>query len=230
MTLEFSVDGRQRRAAVWVPPGFAARRAAAPDHRWPLILALHGYGERGDDDEHLAHGLGPVLERHPERFDAIVVQPQCPRDLVWVVVDRPWARGHGSAEPHLDAVLDTALAELPVDPDRVALTGLSMGGFGTFVWGGRRIERFCALLAICGGGIPSEAAALTRRPLWAIHGDADDVVEVASSREMIAAIRAAGGEPRYTEYPGCGHNSWDRAYADPEVARFLQQHRRPAGE
>jgi predicted peptidase len=219
--LPFEVDGRQRRAAVWLPPGFD------PHREWPLLVYLHGYGERGDAMEHVPVGLGRTLAAHPERYPGIVLMPQCPTDLVWVVVDQPWAVGHGSAESHVDAALEAALGQLPIDRRRIALTGLSMGGFGTFVYGAPRAERFCAFLAVCGGGRAEDAARFVGRPFRVFHGDADDVVSVELSRQMVAAMRDAGAreELHYVEYPGVGHVSWDLAYGDPEAAAFLFSHR-----
>ncbi len=216
MVLEFQVpDGRTRRAAVWVPPDYT------PQTSWPLVVALHGYGERGDDLEHVQHGFGKALRAHPERFPALVLLPQCPTDLVWVKVDQPWAVGHGPAEDHLDAALDAMLETYPVDRTRITLTGLSMGGFATWVWGAKRADHFQRFLAVCGGGLPELAPRFGTKPFWAIHGDADDVVPAALTAEMVGALRAAGGRVRHTIYAGVAHDSWSRAYADAEIARFL---------
>jgi predicted peptidase len=214
-SLDFAVAGRARRAGVWLPPGFD------PTRRWPLLLALHGYGERGDDGEHLPHGIGLALRHFPERYPAVVVMPQCPLDLVWVKTSEPWADGHGDGRAHLDAALDAALAVLPVDPQQVALTGLSMGGFACFHWGAERADRFRSCVAVCGGGEPDRLGRLPDLPLWVVHGDADDVVDVEHSRRMVRALEAASARVRYTELHGAQHNSWDLTYAHPEVARFL---------
>jgi predicted peptidase len=214
-SLVYDVAGRRRFAPLWFPPGYDESR------RWPLIVALHGYGERGDQGEHLQQGLAGALAAFPGRFASIVLFPQCPTDRVWVKVDEPWAEGYEAAEDHLDAALDDALEHLPVERDRIVLTGLSMGGFATFVWGAKRAERFCGFLPICGGGIAALAPRFGRRPCWVFHGDADDVVPVAKSRAMVRAISAAGGCVRYSELEGVGHDSWDPVYADPRVAKFL---------
>lgn len=222
MTIEFTVAGRRRRAPLWLPPGYD------PARRWPLVVFLHAYEERGDDFEHLGVGIGPALDEHPELYSCIVLLPQCPRDLVWAVVDRPWAEGCGSAESHLDACIGAACARYPIDPARIALTGASMGGYGTFVYGARRAALFRAFGPVCGGGIPAEAAPLADAPVWIVHGTADDVVPVAESRVMVEAIRAHGGRGslEFTEIDGAGHDVWNLAYRDPRFAAFLVGARR----
>ena len=109
----------------------------------------------------------------------------------------------------------------PVDPDRVFLTGLSMGGYGTWDLAARMPDRFAAILPICGGGDIATATRIARLPIWCFHGDADDAVPVERSRQMIAAVKAAGGKPRYSELPGVGHDSWTPAYRDPAVLEWL---------
>jgi predicted peptidase len=215
MPLEYQVDGRRRRAALWVPPGYD------PARRWPLVVFLHAYEERGDDEEHLAVGLAPTLARHPELYRALVLMPQCPADRVWVELDRPWAEGFPGAEHHVDAALNAALAEYPIDEARVSLTGCSMGGYAAFVHGSRRRGIYRAFAPICGGGEEEHARALAGAPLWAFHGDQDEVVPVDESRCMVAALRAAGGDPRYSELAGRGHEIWGEVYADPALAAFL---------
>lgn len=220
MPLEFQVDGSTRRAALWLPEDYTA------DKRWPLVVALHGYEERGDEFEHMLSGLGSVLTENPNLYRAVVVLPQCPTDLVWAVVDRPWAQGLGSAESHVEACIDRVCTRFSIDPRRIALTGNSMGGFGTFVIGARRAQRFRCLVPICGGGIPDEviedyASDLRGKPVWAIHGGDDDIVVPSESEHMVAALREVGAEVRHTVYGGVGHVSWEKAWRDPDVAEYL---------
>lgn len=224
MPLEYEVDGRRRQAALWLPAGYD------PARRWPLVVFLHAYEERGDDGEHLAVGLGPTLAARPELYPALVLMPQCPADRVWAALDRAWAQGFESAEHDVDAALAATLAAYPIDPARVALTGASMGGFATFVHGARRRGTYRAFAPLCGGGEPEHARALAGAPLWAFHGAEDEVVPVEESRRMVAAHRAAGGDARYTELPGRGHAIWDEVYVDPALAAFLVGDRGQAEE
>ena len=182
-----------------------------------MILFLHGMGECGDDGVfHTTVGLGRAIRRHPERFGALVVMPQLPVDHRW----------EGAMQTLALATLEATLKEYSADHERIALTGLSLGGFGTWSLGSRCPERFCALVPICGGGDPAEARELAQLPIWCFHGDADPAVSVELSRQMVAAVRAAGGEIRYTELPGVTHNSWDAAYGDPEVVAWMLAQRR----
>lgn len=205
-------------AVLWVPAG------EAPAEGWPMIVFLHGLGERGKDGEHLQVGLPRQIEQHPERFPCLVLMPQCPADRVWVKIGSKWSHGLKDAEKHIDAALDYVLAHQHVDEHRIALTGLSMGGFGTWVYGAEHVDRFCRLAPLCGGGHQEDAEALARRPLWVFHGSADPVVPVTESRKMVEAVREAGGTVRYTEYDGVGHDCWDRAYADARLIRWLLGH------
>ncbi|MDA0373981.1 MAG: phospholipase, partial [Planctomycetota bacterium] len=183
----------------------------------------HGYGERGRDGEHLPVGLGPVLDEFPERFPGIVVLPQCPADRVWVSIDRPWAHGLPGAEEHVDAAVAVARRTFWIDPARITLTGLSMGGFGTFVHGSRRTDVFRAFAPVCGGGQPGDAERIVAegKPLFVVHGALDDVVEVEESRRMVAEAEAVGASVVYREYADLDHVCWDRAYREAELARFL---------
>ena len=190
-----------------------------PATGWPVILFLHGAGERGTDGARQATvGIGPAVTRFPWRYAAIVVMPQCPRNVQW---SPPVLEGALAA---LDAVLTTARA----DERRVYLSGISMGGFGTFALAARFPARFAALVPVCGWGDPATMSRpLARMPVWVFHGADDDIVPVTGSREMVAAIRAMGNERvRYTEYRHVRHNSWDMAYADPELPPWLLRHQR----
>jgi predicted peptidase len=123
-------------------------------------------------------------------------------------------------------MLDQVLAEYRADPAQVILTGLSWGGMGTWRWGMDQPERFAALVPICGGVSPSGVGALKGMPVWAFHGDADTVVPLEGHRRIVEAAKSAGANVRLTVYPGIGHNSWDRAYADPLLEEWMLAQRR----
>ena len=175
----------------------------------PLILFLHGRGERGADLGLLKrHGLPKRLTAQP--LPCLVLSPQCPGDSWW-----PYELDA------LDALLDDALVRYEVDERRVYLTGLSMGGYGAWHWAVRRPESFAALAPVCGGGDPARACALKSMPVWAFHGAEDMVVPLEKSEEMVAAVNACGGNARLTVYPGVGHDSWTRTFENPELYDWL---------
>lgn len=224
-----TVAGKPHPYKVYVPAGYE------PGRRLPVILFLHGSGERGSDNiAQTRVGLGPILERDPARYPAIVVFPQAPLDARWA----------GSASAIALAALGEIEREFYTDPDRVYLTGMSMGGSGAWYIAYRQPERFAALAIVCARIIPADErnapiapsqngnvyASIAERlddvPIWIFHGDADDIVPVGESREMFEALRAAGSSARYTELAGVNHNSWDPAYASPELAEWLFAHRR----
>ena len=185
-----------------------------PEGGWPVILFLHGAAERGNDGLRQTRvGLGPALLAGPDAYPAIAVLPQCPPRTGWFGV---------AADAALLA-LDETIEEYECDESRLYVTGISMGGFGSFLLASENPELFAAAVPICGGGNPEAMAeALQDIPIWVFHGAADDVVPVDRSREMVEAIRAAGNQRlRYTEYPGVGHNSWDLAYAEAELPAWL---------
>lgn len=203
--------------------------------RHPLVLFLHGAGERGSDNtrqlKYLPTWLAdPALRR---RHPCFVLAPQCRMDERWV--DVSWADATSTQQPAhatLDlaaatAALDDVIACEQVDPARIYLTGLSMGGFGTWDLAARMPERFAAILPVCGGGDERAAARIAGLPTWCFHGDADTAVPVERSRSMIAAVRAADGRPIYSELAGVGHDSWTSAYQDGFVLDWLFAQRRP---
>jgi len=205
-----TIKGKERCYVVYVPHGYT------PDKEWPLILELHGSGERGDDG--LAQtevGIGRAIRLHPDRFPCIVVLPQCP-DGVW------WDK----AVEDFETALAQTEKEYRIDPARVYLTGLSMGGFGTWMYGAAHPERFAALVPICGGGKPEDAAGLAKVPIWAFHGADDKTVPPAMSQKMVEAVKKAGGDIQYTEVPKTGHNSWDTAYGEADTIKWLLKQRR----
>lgn len=195
-----------------LPPGYEAVR------RWPLILFLHGMGERGDNLELVKkHGLARVAEETPELLARFVaLSPQCPLETYWT---------HELDALH--ALLDHALEQYVVDPKRIYLTGLSMGGFGTWFLGMSRPERFAAMAPICGGGEPYGAARLKDVPVWAFHGAKDRIVPPSESRRMVRALKAVGGNVRLTIYPEADHDSWTVTYNNPELYDWFLQHQLP---
>lgn len=206
-----------------------------PHQKWPVILFLHGAGERGDDGLLQTDvGIGHALRTHAVDWPLVVVMPQCRRDKVWTDPDM---------QAQALAALDESMKEFHGDHKRVYLTGLSMGGYGTWDLATKFPPRFAALVVICGGIEPlkdwprlrvtladdpkiadpfAEAARrIGKIPVWIFHGAADPAVPVEQSRKMVAALKAVNDNVRYTEYPGVGHNSWDAAYAEPELAKWL---------
>ena len=223
---EVVVGGVAARYQVFVPS-----RASGGD-RPPVILFLHGSGERGSDGaKQTLVGIGPYLRAHQDRFPAIVVFPQAPDETEWA----------GNADL-VFATLDAATREFNGDPDRTYLTGLSMGGYGTWDMAMRAPGRFAALAPVCGGVVhprrPSMgvsgiagaanpyaavAARLKDTPVWQFHGALDDVVSPDYSRQMDAALQAAGArDARLTIFPDANHNSWDATYSQtPELWTWL---------
>jgi predicted peptidase len=183
----------------------------------PLMLFLHGAGETGRDlDLVKKHGPPKVAPRIPLPFFR-VISPQNPPGSSWVqLLD------------DLRALLEDAFERYPVDRTRVYLTGLSMGGYGSWYLASAYPELFAALVPICGGGDTSEACALKDIPTWAFHGEKDDVVPPSESIEMVEALKACGGDARLTLYPDLGHNSWTRAYNNMELYAWLLRHKRHA--
>jgi predicted peptidase len=207
--------------------------ATADGAKLPLVLFLHGAGERGDDNAaQLKHGV-VEFHRRQAKHPCLVLVPQCPAGQKWVEVDWNDQGGAGTfpAEPSEPLklaleVLDGLIAAGKVDPDRVYVTGLSMGGYGTWYAAGMPGSRFAAAAPVCGGGDPDWAKRYVGLPVWAFHGEDDRAVPVGRSREMIEAIRAAGGQPKYTEYPAVGHDSWTPTYADDAFHAWLFAQRR----
>jgi predicted peptidase len=187
--------------------------------QYPLVLFLHGAGERGSDNERqLIHGgKNFVDEGFRKRHPAFIVAPQCAEEKKWGEV--PWdAKSHKAPTdpgPTMKAVfglLEALQEEFSIDANRIYGTGLSMGGYGTWDILQRHPELLAAAVPICGGGDPELADRFKSTPVWVFHGGADPVVPVSRSRDMVNALKAAGGRPIYTEYEGVDHNSWTRTY------------------
>jgi predicted peptidase len=204
--------------------------------KYPLVLLLHGAGERGTDNKAQLvwwyHPTQPSLLTHPAFLEAgcYAIAPQCPADKRWVEV--PWEKGSYKT-PEISEPLrltleltDATIKDQPIDPDRVHVTGLSMGGYGTWDALARRPELFAAAIVVCGAGDPEKAKSIAHIPVWAWHGDKDGAVPVQGSRDMIEALKKAGAMPKYSELVGVGHNSWSPAYADKDFWPWLLAQKR----
>ncbi|MBT5711354.1 phospholipase [Candidatus Poribacteria bacterium] len=180
----------------------------------PLILFLHGAGERGDDLEKVkVHGIAKIAEAQAD-FPFIAVSPQCPT--------RSWWTGEVEA---LEALLAEVIETHNVDESRVYLTGLSMGGFGSWALAIRNPSLFAAIAPVCGGGEPEKVAAIKDLPVWNFHGAKDTVVEPERSQTMVDALEAAGGDVKYTLHPEANHDSWTVTYDNPELYEWFLSHR-----
>jgi len=222
-----TVDGATYRYVVFVPLDWTSNK------KWPVVLFLHGAGERGDDGLVQSEvGLGSAIRKHADRFPAIVVMPQCRKNIWWQAP---------SMEAQALAALDAATKEFSGDTERTYLTGLSMGGYGTWDVAAKWPHRFAAIAPVCGGikipaviakqtgvtqpqsdDIYAEAAKkVANMPIWVFHGGADPTVPVTESQNMVAALKALNADVKYTEYPGVKHNSWDNAYNEPDFPVWL---------
>ena len=201
---------------LFIPHALEVSEDNAEQAKWPLMIFLHGSGERGEDIARVkVHGPPKHADRNPD-FPFILISPLLGADQDWDI-------------GQLDRILDHALATLPVDLDRIYLTGLSRGGHATWRWGAAEPDRFAALAPVAGRGDADTACTLKDVPVWAFHGDRDDVVPPEGSFAMARAIRGCEGrKSRLTIYPDLGHNAWDPAYADPELYLWMLSHRRTA--
>ncbi len=208
-----------------------------PHQKWPVILALHGLGERGNDGLLQTDvGIGTAIRSNRAPFEAIVVMPQCEKRLWWVL-------------PPMDDLAMKALAEATRefhgDTHRTYLTGLSMGGYGAWHLAQKYPGTFAALVVICGGIRPPAASIkalpdlakvtppdspgsyleaakrVGRTPVWIFHGADDDIVPVIESQRMSEAMKQVGADVHYTEYPGVGHSCWNKAYDEPKLFPWL---------
>lgn len=185
------------------------------EQTWPLMLFLHGAGERGHDLEKVKVHGPPKLVAQGQSMPFIIVSPQCPTGKSWT---------DPSEVQVLISLLDDIVANYDVDESRVYLTGLSMGGFGTWALGSSCPERFAAMVPICGGGDSRMTRRLRDVPIWVFHGAKDNTVPLARSAEMVEAVKAAGGDIEFTVYPEAGHDSWTETYDNPELYEWLLSH------
>lgn len=201
--------------------------------KYPLVVFLHGAGERGSDNKiQLKHGVFELCT--PQRrqdFPCFLLAPQCPKDQLWAAFD--W-KNLQALEPQAISrslaltfeTIDLWMKQAPIDADRIYITGLSMGGYGTWDAIAQRPDFFAAAMPICGGGNPLTAEKVKHIPIACFHGAEDKVVLPERSRTIIEAIRKAGGEPIYVEYPGVAHDSWKATYASDENWKWLFSQRR----
>jgi predicted peptidase len=180
---------------------------------WPLMLFLHGAGERGADLELVKKHGPPKLIAEGKAFPFMVVSPQCPKDRWWEPIE-------------LVALLDEIGRTHKVDADRVYVTGLSMGGFGTWRLAAFAPQRLAAIAPICGGGEAYWASQFPHLPVWAFHGAKDFGVPVERSQSMIDALKKLGANPKLTIYPDAGHDSWTETYNNPEFYAWLLEQKR----
>jgi predicted peptidase len=200
---------------LYLPDGYD-KDAKDATKKWPLVLFLHGAGERGDDIEKVKIHGPPKLVEQGKKFPFILVSPQCS------------AKGWWPTEV-LEGLLDEVTAKYAVDKDRLYVTGLSMGGFATWNLGCDQPDRFAALVPICGGGDPTKAAKLKDIPIHVYHGGKDGTVQPKKSQDMVDAIKAAGGtKVELFIDPEAGHDSWTKAYADPALYTWMLEQKRPA--
>jgi len=227
-----AVDGETLPYRLFTPAGHGGKA------KLPLVVFLFGNGHQGNSPEGFQAGnlfrftLPEVQKEHP----CFVMAPRCPKDQKWA--DQDWSKGSFQLAKsptkgmRLTLEIIEALAkEFPnLDRDRIYVGGNSMGGYGTWDLILRHPELAAAAFPMCGAGDPSMAASIARLPIWTFHGDQDGVVPVRGTREMVAALKKAGGEPRYTEYPGVDHNCWDPAMNEAEFIPWLFAQKRVMGK
>jgi predicted peptidase len=186
--------------------------------KWPLIFFLHGAGERGSDPELLKqHGIPKVVEEKPD-FEFIAVAPQCPLGMWWPQYDAAV----------FDGLLNSVIAAHSVDTSRLYLTGISMGGYGTWHYAIACPDRFAAVVPICGGGDPFKVCALKDVPVWVFHGARDSVVLPRESVKMVDALKECGGKVKFTLYSNSDHDSWTRTYNSPRLYEWMLEQKRGA--
>ncbi|MDF1823130.1 MAG: prolyl oligopeptidase family serine peptidase [Verrucomicrobiales bacterium] len=180
---------------------------------WPLVVFLHGAGERGNDLSKVSRNGPPLRVLEGESFPFILASPQCPEEEWW------------TEQPVLE-LIDFLEETYRIDASRIYLTGLSMGGYGTWHFAGEAPHRFAAIVPVCGGGVPYKMRWIKHLPVWAFHGDADPVVPLEDSARLVKALRALNNQNvKFTVYPEIGHDSWTASYNNPELYTWmLSQH------
>ncbi len=195
--------------------------------KYPLVIGLHGAGERGHDNERTLTWFAPLANDTLRiQYPAFVLIPQCPKERRWCEVDWSLPSHVIPAEPSIPMrvlieLIDDMVKKYPIDSERIYVTGLSMGGFGTFDLLARKPDLFACAVPICGGADTATAERVKHVPMWIFHGALDRVVIPERSRDMVAALRRVGALPQYTEYPNIEHGSWKPTYANPDVWRWM---------
>ena len=190
----------------YLPDGYDGKK------KFPLLLFLHGAGERGDNLDLVTKHGPPKLIKKGKNFPFIVISPQCLKNSWW------------DAEG-LDALLDEFIGKHAVDESRIYCTGLSMGGYGTWALGGQNSKRFAAFAPICGGGSRTDARQISKKPVWVFHGAKDRTVPLEESQRMVDALKRRGGKPKFTIYPEAGHDSWTKSYNNPKLYEWFLSHK-----
>lgn len=206
-----------------------------PSRKYPLVIFLHGSGERGNDNNaQLKWGvMNFATDENMKLHPAYVIAPQCPPELDWASYSGDEEKASLSLEPKpskpmalLIGLIQETIRKFPIDTNRIYITGLSMGGFGTFDVIARYPHLFAAAVPVCGGGDTSKAASIKHIPMWIFHGAEDSSVNSNLSRTMVDALTKSGAHPGYTQYPEVGHFSWIAAYSDHMMMEWLfRQHR-----
>lgn len=222
-----AVDGQTLNFRLLKPLNYDATK------KYPLVLFLHGAGERGDDNvAQLKYGAPLFIKPEArEKYACFVIAPQCPAEQKWADIDwtsdTPVQPEKVSPSMALTlSVVELLKKEFSIDDERLYVTGLSMGGYGTWDLITRFPGKWAAAAPICGGGDKAKAALAKAVPVWAFHGVEDNAVKLVRTVEMIDAIKAAGGNPLFSEYPYLGHDSWTTAYGEPEFLLWLFAQRR----
>ena len=200
-------------------------------NKYPLVIFLHGSGERGNDNEsQLKWGVGNfALPKNMKMYPSIVIAPQCPKNMRWGnFSEKDMSLKPSPTKPMkiLIELINEIMLKLPVDTNRIYITGLSMGGFGTYDAITRHPNLFAAAVPICGGGDITKAVSIAHIPIWIFHGALDTTVSPILSQVMVKALTEAGANPGFTQYPQTGHFSWIPAYSDPMMMQWLFSQRK----
>jgi predicted peptidase len=204
-------DGKEVKYILFVPHDYKA------DKPYPLILFLHGAGETlatdgKNEGKQAKVGIGPAVEKHEKTFPAFVLMPQAQK--------RGWGADGPEAQRALE-MLKSVQKEYKIDDKRLYLTGLSMGGAGTWSLAAKYPDKWAAIVPLCGNADTKDAEKIKHIPCWVFVGDADRKELVEKTRDMVKALKDSGGSPKYDEYAGVGHNCWDKAYGTKELYEWL---------
>lgn len=224
-----SKNGETLPYRILYPDGFKPHQ----HDEYPVLLFLHGAGERGKDNQSQLINIAPKFLKNEfkEKHKAIVIFPQCPKQEYWANVEKRWSKINSSSPPtppmqKVMELIDDLLTKQYVNKDQIYVAGLSMGGFGTFDLLSRKPDVFAAAIAICGGADLDQVQAYKNIPIQIFHGAKDPVVPVKLSKEVHEALKAIGGNSIYTEYPDGDHLVWDQAFDNPDLVSWLFSQRK----